>query len=397
MHCETNAKIETMSISLIAKKSSTFHDFPYASPERKCFHCWIINVTPPGPNQCLHNCIYCYAREAIYSNYSRDALIYSNLPELVEKDLKKLTLCPPISLSNVSDPCQDIPELRREVRRLIQLLMDCGVSLFITTKGDPSFLLELPGFISYKPKLIAITIEGTPDMLKLLSPGAPSFDARVATVRKLSQLGIDTIIRFDPIFIHLFQALYGNQWFDRIAKLIDIFASTGARHIITSTGKLSKKHSLIHKDTSTWQRVYEAIHNQSPLAAKTFEQEYNYEINWSGGGYRLRKDLRLDFHHKLRNLVESRGMTYATCQELRTEESDSNNIPTCHGFPLPFARKQADGKFKPIPGCTANCHVSCQGLTNPPCNHPELVTYKPLKLNKLRFKTRVNDVPSQLW
>ena len=376
-----------MAIKLIARKSSTFHDFPYASPDRKCFHCWIINVTPPGPNQCLHNCIYCYAREAIYSNYSEHALIYNNLPELVERDLKKLTLCPPISLSNVSDPCQDIPELKVEVKRLVQLLMDYGVSFFITTKGDPSFLLELPGFIGYMPKLIAITLEGTPDILKLLSPGAPPFHARVATVRKLSDLGIDTIIRFDPIFIHLFQALYGNQWFDKIAKLIDIFASTGARHIITSTGKLSKKHSLIHKDTSTWQRVYEVIHNQSPLAAKTFEQEYNYEINWSGGGYRLRKDLRLDFHHKLRNLVESRGMTYATCQELRTEESDSNNIPTCHGFPLPFARKQADGKFKPVSGCTANCYVSCHGLTNPPCNHPELVTYKPLKLNNLRFKT----------
>ena len=385
-----------MSIRLIAKKSSTFHDFPYVSPERKCFHCWIINVTPPGPNQCLHNCIYCYAREAIYSNYSEDTLIYNNLPELVEKDLIKLTLCPPISLSNVSDPCQDIPELRREVRRLIQLLMDYGVSLFITTKGDPSFLLELPGFISYKPKLIATTIEGTPDILKLLSPGAPPFDVRAATLRKLSDLGIDTIIRFDPIFIHLFQALYGNHWFDKIAKLIDVFASTGARHIITSTGKLSKKHSLIHKDTSTRQRIYEVIHNQSPLAAKTFEQEYNYERNWSGGGYRLRKDLRLDFHHKLRNLVESRGMTYATCQELRTEESDSKIIPTCHGLPLPFARKQADGKFKPVSDCTANCHVSCQGLTNPPCKQPELVTYKPLKLNKLHFKTGVNDVPAQL-
>jgi len=117
-----------VSVKLIAKKGSTFHDFPYSHPERKCFHCWIINVTPAGPSQCVHNCIYCYAREAIYSNDSEDTLIYNNLPELVEKDLKKLTLCPPISLSNISDPCQDIPELKREVKRLIRLLMDYGVS-----------------------------------------------------------------------------------------------------------------------------------------------------------------------------------------------------------------------------------------------------------------------------
>jgi DNA repair photolyase len=373
---------------LVAKKGSTFHDFPYSSPERKCFHCWIINVTPPGPNQCLHDCIYCYAREAIYSNYSEDTLIYNNLPELVEKDLNKLTLCPPISLSNISDPCQDIPELKREVKRLIQLLMDYGVSLFITTKGDPSFLLELPGFIEYKPKFIATTIEGTPEVLELLSSRAPSFDARVATVGKLSNMGIDTVIRLDPILVHLFQALYGDSWFEKIAELVDVFASIGAKHVTASTGRLSKKRSPLasQKGTSIWQRIYKVIYSQSPLAARKFEQEYAYEAHWSGGGYRLRRDLRLGFHHKLLALVEARGMTYATCQELSAEESDSQGIPHCEGLPLPFAQKQADGKFMPIPGCTANCHVSCRGLANPLCGHPELVTAKPLILSWLSSK-----------
>ena len=381
---------------MIAKKSSTFHDFPYSSPERKCFHCWIINVTPPGPNQCLHGCIYCYAREAIYSNYSEDTLIYNNLPELVEKDFKRLTLCPPISLSNVSDPCQDIPELKEEVKRLIKLLMDYGVSFFITTKGDPSFLLELPGFIEYKPKFIATTIEGTPDILQLLSPGAPSFTTRVATVRKLSNIGIDTVIRLDPVFVHLFQALYGDSWFDKIAELVNVFAATGAKHIIGSTGKLSKKRSQVgdQKGTSIWQRIYEVIHSQSPLAAKKFEQEYTYEVNWAGHGYLLRKDLRLSFHHKLRELVEAEGMTYATCQELSAQESDSHHIPHCEGLPLPFARKQVNGKFKPILGCTANCRVSCRGLTTPPCGHPELITHEPLKLSKLCFESALISLPS---
>jgi len=388
-----------MAIKLIAKKGSTFHDFPYSSPERKCFHCWVINVTPPGPNQCLHNCIYCYAREAIYANYSEDTLLYNNLPELVEKDLKKLTLCPAISLSNVSDPCQDIAELKGEVKKLIKLLMDYGVSFFITTKGDPSFLLELPGFVEYKAKLIATTIEGTPEILQLLSPGAPPFDARVTTVHKLSNLAIDTIIRFDPIFIHLFQALYGDSWSDKIAGLLNIFASTGACHIIGSTGRLSKKRSQTgdYVGTSSWQRVYKVTHDESSLAAKKFEQEYTYEAHWSGGGYRLSRGLRLSLHHKLKELVEAKGMTYATCQELSAEESDSKGIPHCEALSLPFAKKQPAGKFKPVPGCTANCHVSCQGLSNPPCGHPELATYQPLKLNKLCLKMGLTDVPAQLW
>ncbi len=57
-------------VKLISKKGSTLHDFPYRSPDRKCPHFWIINVTPPGPAHCVHICIYCYARQAIYSDYS---------------------------------------------------------------------------------------------------------------------------------------------------------------------------------------------------------------------------------------------------------------------------------------------------------------------------------------
>jgi DNA repair photolyase len=378
-----------VSVRLITKKGSTFHDFPYSHPERKCFHCWIVNVTPPGPNQCLHDCIYCYAREAIYSNYSEDTLIYDNLPELVERDLKRLTLCPPISLSNISDPCQDIPELKREVRTLIQLLMHYGISFFITTKGDPSFLLELPGFIEYRPKFIAITIEGTPEVLGLLSPRAPSFDARVAVAGKLSRMGIDIVVRLDPVLVHLFQALYGDQWLEKIAELLDVFAAMGAKHVIASTGRLSKKrgpsagYEGTGPNTSVWQRVDKVIYSQSPLAAKKFEQEYIYEVHWSGGGYRLRRDLRVSFHRKVKDLVEARGMTYATCQELPAEESDSRGIPHCEGLPLPFARRQADGGFKPIPGCTANCHISCRGLPKPPCGQARLISFEPLRLRKL--------------
>jgi DNA repair photolyase len=306
---------------------------------------------------------------------------------LVERDLKKLTLCPPISLSNVSDPCQGVPELKREVRRLIRLLMDYGISFFITTKGDPSFLLKLPGFLGYKRKFVAITIEGTPEVLGLLSPQAPSFEARIVTVAKLSSMGVDTVVRLDPVLVHLLQAVYGGSWFGKIAGLLDAFAGIGTKHVIASTGRLSKRRSSSdgRDGTSTWQRIHEVIYGQSPLAAKRFEQEYIYESHWSGGGYRLRRDLRVGFHRRVKELVEARGMTYATCQELAAEVSDSHNIAHCEGLPLPFVRKGAYGRFEPVSGCTANCHVSCRGLSTPPCGQSELISYRPLRLSRLRF------------
>lgn len=88
-----------MNVALEPKKGSTLHDFPYASPKRKCPHAWVINVTPPGLAHCRHHCTYCYAREALYSDLSPHQKVYSNLPELVELDLKRIDLCPPISPS----------------------------------------------------------------------------------------------------------------------------------------------------------------------------------------------------------------------------------------------------------------------------------------------------------
>jgi len=168
---------------------------------------------------------------------------------------------------------------------------------------------------------------------------------------------------------------------------VDVFATIGAKHVTASTGRLSKRRSPSagREGTSTWQRIYKVIHSQSPLAAKKFEQEYIYEAHWSGGGYRMRRDLRVDSHRKVRESVEAKGITYATCQELPAEESDSQSIPHCEGLPLPFARKQAGGRFEPISGCTANCHVSCRGLSTPACGQSELISYEPLRLRKLRF------------
>ena len=377
-------------VKLISKKGSTLHDYPYTVSSRKCPHFWIINVTPPGPAHCVHQCLYCYARQAIYSDYSAETLVYNNLPELVERDLKGINLCPPISISNVSDPCQPIPELRAEVKRLVRLLMSYGVCFAITTKGDPGFLLDLPGFIAYRPKFIAITIEGTADILALLSPKAPSFNQRLKTVSRLAGLGIDTLIRFDPVFIHLFQALYGSYWFQQIGDLVKTFANTGAKHIVCSTGRLSKKSA--HGDTnrpSLWEQVREVIQRQSTEAARRFEREYGYERGGTSQGYLLRRDLRLDFHRKLKALAEEKSMTYAACQELSAEESDSSGLPHCERFLLPFARKQPDGRFKVIEGCTANCHVSCRDRLYPPCGQPGLISPRPFKISYLKETARL--------
>jgi hypothetical protein len=195
------------------------------------------------------------------------------------------------------------------------------------------------------------------------------------------------VVRLDPVFVHLHEALYGKRWFDKIADLIDTFAAVGTRHVIASTGRLSKKQVFTShgkERTSSWQRIFDIIRSYSPVVAMRFENDYRFERDWAGQGYRLRKGLRLEFHHRLRRLAESKGMTYATCQELSAKESDSRRIPHCEGLPLPFTRRGLGSTFYPIPGCSAHCHTSCSTSTFPACGQPELITAGPLKRSLLR-------------
>lgn len=102
------------------------------------------------------------------------------------------------------------------------------------------------------------------------------------------------------------------------------------------------------------------------------------------------------FHRRLREVVEGKGMTFATCQELSAPESDSPGIPHCERFLLPFSAKQPDGCFRPIEGCTAYCHVSCKELAFPPCGQPKLATHKPYKIRYLRSAGLGLSPPSKL-
>jgi len=373
-----------MNVRVVRRKSSTFHDFPYACPQRKCIHGWIVNVTPPGANHCIHRCVYCYARDAVFARPSGDVLeVYGNLPELVERDLDRISLCPPVSISNTTDPCQAVPEVRRETARLVKLLVARGVSALIVTKGDATFLLDVPGLASHRNCVVATTIEGPPEVLGLLSPDAPSFAERMASVRVLSAAGVKTAVRLDPLLPHAWEALYGPHWLDQADALMRRFAAVGCTHVICSTGRLAAVPGRGRSQASL-DRLVSLVAPRGPAAAMAMRRDYVFDRSGTSVGYLLRRPARLALHRRLRSLCEAAGMTYATCQENTASETDSPGIASCEGHPLPFCAKTLGGKFVPVEGCTALCHVNCRGLERPPCGRGELVSAQPLRLSLLR-------------
>jgi DNA repair photolyase len=365
-----------MNTILRDRRSPTLHDFPYRGEKRKCYHKWIINVTPPGRGNCLHDCLYCYARDAVYSRLKESGMVvYSNLASVVEKELEKLELCPPISISNVTDPCQDVPELRRTVRELIEVLVEWGVSFHIITKGDPSFLSHIEGFPGKRLFFLAVTIEGPPRVLFMLSPGAPIYERRLEALRWASSLGLPTLVRLDPVIPPLWRALYGEGWMDKAVEVLADCAAAGAGHVVSSTGRFT---------AAARNELVGLVQGNSGFEGTTMIGDYTYDSSYTSSGYMLRHDLRLDFHRRMRAAARKLGMTYAVCQELAADEADTPGLAHCEAFPMPFSRRVEPRRFEPIPACSANCHVSCAGLEHPPCGRPELAQVQPYKPSTLK-------------
>ncbi|MBN2026709.1 MAG: radical SAM protein [Actinobacteria bacterium] len=358
------------------RRSPTLHDFPYRGEKRKCYHKWIINVTPPGMQHCQHSCLYCYARDAFYSRSPGEGMVvYSNLASMVARELEGLELCPPISISNVTDPCQDVPSLRQAVKELVEVLVEWGVSFHVITKGDPSFLAQVRGFPGRGRFFLAVTIEGPPEILAALSPRAPQYESRLDALRWASSLGQPALVRLDPVIPPLWRALYGDTWMEKALEVLTDCAAAGAGHVVSSTGRFS----AATRDVLAGLERSISAHGETSLRG-----DYAYDRSYTSSGYMLRHDRRLALHRALRSAAQERGMTYAVCQELEASEADTPGLPHCEAYAMPFSRRVGEREFAPVAGCTANCHQGCAGLARPPCGRPELAASRPYKTSLLK-------------
>lgn len=369
-----------MDVLLVERRSPTLHDFPYRGPLRKCYHKWIINVTPPGKAHCIHNCLYCYARDAVYSRSSDPHMhVYFNLAEVVERELSALELCPPVSISNVTDPCQAVPELRQAVLRLIEVLVRWGISFHLITKGDPSFLDAVEGFPGEGLFFLEVTIEGPPEVLRLLSPAAPTYEKRLEALSWAASKGLPASLRLDPFIPHFWRALYGPAWEERLEDLLRDASTSGALHVISSTGRFT---------SATRKALVEILAANSTLEARRFTEDYRFDRSATPGGYMLSPEERLQLHRLNGSISGRLGMSYAVCQELPSDAADSPGLHHCEAFPMPFSRRTGPMRFSPIKGCTANCHVHCAGATEPPCGRPSLARPEPFTPSMLKSRCR---------
>jgi len=352
-------------------KGRVIHDFPYSPEGRKCPHRGLVSLTPAG--SCAHGCPMCYARAYPWSE-GRPS-IYANTPGKLDRELSRLEVCPPLYISQVTDPLQPLPEVRELAARVVEVAMGHGVPFHIITKSGEGvlwLLRRVPALLEYPRWWLSMTIEAPPQKQFLTSPGASPVWERLRAVEECAKHGIFVLVRTDP-------AIWGLVREEDEVWLLERARDAGARHVISAMGHFNRvsmsrllsslEEAGFKKEAREVRRIYARQPEEKwPVRAATL---------------RAPLSLRRYFHSFMRREAEARGMTYAACLEMG-REWDSEGIPHCEAAPQgKMVRKGQNGRFEPIEGCYADCLRSCPDPSDPPCGRPELLRQYPFKFSTL--------------
>ncbi len=185
-----------------------------------------INVT----NGCMHYCVYCYARG--YPNAPPKGIVelYSNLPDLIRRELRRKRKIPDIVIFNTSSDCfQPHPEILKVTYRCMEELLKWGIHISFLTKGYiPDSFISL---FSKKKHLVRAQI-GLVSLSKEYSskfePFSPLPEKRLENIERLVSIGIIPDVRIDPIVPFL------TDTEENIKELLSALKELGVKRVTMS-------------------------------------------------------------------------------------------------------------------------------------------------------------------
>lgn len=163
---------------------------------------------------CQFGCMYCFAtfmgRFVGESNKNWGNYVYvkTNAVELMQKDIQRLLKKNPhprVQISTVTDPYQGVEKKRRLTRGILQAFADHDYQgrVSILTKS-PMVLDDIDILKSIQNVEVGLSITTSDDNLsRFLEVQAPSASARIRTLKKLNEAGINTYVFVGPFLPHM--------------------------------------------------------------------------------------------------------------------------------------------------------------------------------------------------
>ncbi len=159
---------------------------------------------------CEHGCIYCFARPShAYLGLSPGLDFETRLvarpdaPDVLARELRAPRYVPrTLAIGTNTDPYQPIERDRGIMRRCLEVLRDFGHPVAIVTKGtlierDMDILTQMAGRGLVRVGISVTTLDAA--LARKMEPRVPAPARRMATIRRLSEAGIEVRLMVSPV------------------------------------------------------------------------------------------------------------------------------------------------------------------------------------------------------
>lgn len=307
---------------------TTFRLVNYHTSCTQCHYAFEIDTYGRG---CIHDCVYCYAKDALTQHgiWNRPIPFPFDLGEVrkilhtvfeTDKKTKWRSLFDkkiPLRIGSMSDSFMRLDRNYGFTKELLRLLSFYNYPYIIFTRGD---VIADDDYISLLRKDLAsiqFSISGENEKItRILEPAAPSVSNRLKALKKLSESGFWTSVRVNPLF-----PKYPDGYFtDRAA----VMARFGGKENVPTMNLLdidNPKNFLSLLREANVPSLIVGFVRLSPKAVKNMSEalkidmsQFFYEENFQAKGDKRYSDSEISFYYKkIQSEAHKLGIRFNTC------------------------------------------------------------------------------------
>jgi DNA repair photolyase len=242
--------------------------------------------------RCEHRCIYCYAVK--FPSFRGPTVPRLSLKDDITKMVENTKVRLPVMLSDATDPYQPMERKYEVTRRCLEALAERGFPLLIVTKSD--LVTRDVDLFKRTRTVVSMTIS-TPrrEIAEMIEPYAPPPQRRFSALKVISDEGIPTVVRIDPLIPSV------NTDDDDVEAIIARSADIGVKQVTASTLKPVTG-------------FFSALRSVNPELQNKLVRAYK-DGAWISGYKYLDKRTRLRLIKKVRRKALKYGLAFASCRE----------------------------------------------------------------------------------